>query len=347
MNAMRSTREAFGAEFDGAVGFLDTATYGVPPRFVAEGLRDCVRLWQCGSLELSAFIESMTASRSAYAALIGADPHRVAMGDSASSLIGLVAAAVPDNTRVATVRGEYTSVTFPFAAQAGRGVTITELAPGQLEDSAGDFDVVAISSVQSADGAVLDVESLRRSIADAGTVTVIDVTQALGWQNVTLPWADVTVGVSYKWLLGPRGVAWMSLSDRMFDTLVPQVANPFATEDLWSSLYGLPMRLAGDARRFDSSPAWFSVFGAGLSLPWLASLDRAAVQAHTVGLANRLRDELRLTPAESAIVSIPQCRSAEALHEAGIRASVRAGAVRVGFHLYNTEADLDRLLAAL
>ena len=32
---------------------------------------------------------------------------------------------------------------------------------------------------------------------------------------------------------------------------------------------------------------------------------------------------------------------------AGIRASVRAGAVRVGFHLYNTEDDLDRLLDAL
>jgi hypothetical protein len=32
-------REAFGAEFLGANGFLDTATYGVPPRFVAEALR--------------------------------------------------------------------------------------------------------------------------------------------------------------------------------------------------------------------------------------------------------------------------------------------------------------------
>jgi selenocysteine lyase/cysteine desulfurase len=32
---------------------------------------------------------------------------------------------------------------------------------------------------------------------------------------------------------------------------------------------------------------------------------------------------------------------------AGIRASVRAGAVRVGFHLYNTENDLDRFLDAL
>lgn len=347
MSAMRPTREAFGAEFDGAEGFLDTATYGVPPVFVADGLRECVTSWQRGTLNLTAIVESISAGRAAYASLVGVDAHQVAMGSSASSVIGLVAASIPDNARVATVRGEYTSVTYPFAAQAGRGVTITELPPGRLEDSAGDFDVVAVSSVQSADGAVLDVASLRRNTADADTVTVIDVTQALGWQNVEMPWADVTVGVSYKWLLGPRGVAWMSLSARMTDVLVPQVANPFATDDLWSSLYGLPMRLAADARRFDSSPAWFSVFGAGLSLPWLASLDRAAVEAHTVGLANRLRDELQLAPANSAIVSIPGRDSADALLKAGIRASIRAGAVRVGFHLYNTETDLDRLLDAL
>ncbi|EUA20455.1 hypothetical protein I553_10159 [Mycobacterium xenopi 4042] len=66
---------------------------------------------------------------------------------------------------MATVPGEYTSVTFPFAAQAARGVSVTELPHGQLESSAADFDVVAVSLVQSADGALLDVESLRRSVA--------------------------------------------------------------------------------------------------------------------------------------------------------------------------------------
>jgi selenocysteine lyase/cysteine desulfurase len=212
---------------------------------------------------------------------------------------------------------------------------------------AGDFDVVAVSLVQSADGAVLDVEALRRSAAESNTVTVIDVSQALGWKNFELSWADVAVAPSYKWLLGPRGVAWMSLSERMFGALVPHAANPFASDDLWSSLYGLPIRLADDARRFDCSPVWLSVFGAWLALRWLASLDRAQVQAHTVGLANRLRAELALPPADSAIVSIPVAHAADGLRHAGIRTSVRAGAVRVGFHLYNTEADLDRLLDAL
>jgi selenocysteine lyase/cysteine desulfurase len=82
-------------------------------------------------------------------------------------------------------------------------------------------------------------------------------------------------------------------------------------------------------------------------LPWLASLDGAAVEAHTVGLANRLRAELQLPQQDSAIVSIPIAGASERLHRSGIRASIRAGAVRVGFHLYNTEDDLDRLLDAL
>jgi selenocysteine lyase/cysteine desulfurase len=340
-------RSAFGAEFVGVEGFLDTPTYGVPPRFVAEALRDTVRLWEQGRLEVGTFDEPIRASRAAYASLIGVDERRVTLGSSVSSLIGLVASSIPDGSRVATLHGEFTSVTFPFAAQASRGVTVTELPLGRLADAAGDFDVVAASLVQSADGAMLDVEGLRQAAVDSGTITVIDTTQALGWKNIELPWTDVAVSASYKWLLGPRGVAWMSLSERILDALVPHAANPYAGEDLWSSLYGLPLRLADGARRFDSSPVWFSVLGAGLSLPWVASLDRHAVEAHTLGLANRLRTELSLPPTDSAIVSIPTAQAVDALQRAGIRASVRAGAVRVGFHLYNSDTDLDRLLEAL
>jgi selenocysteine lyase/cysteine desulfurase len=39
--------------------------------------------------------------------------------------------------------------------------------------------------------------------------------------------------------------------------------------------------------------------------------------------------------------------AADKLRAAGLRASVRAGAVRVGFHVYNTDEDLQRLLDVL
>jgi selenocysteine lyase/cysteine desulfurase len=60
-----------------------------------------------------------------------------------------------------------------------------------------------------------------------------------------------------------------------------------------------------------------------------------------------VRAELGLPQEDSAIVSIPVPDAADKLRAAGIRASIRAGAVRVGFHLYNTEDDLHRLLDAL
>jgi selenocysteine lyase/cysteine desulfurase len=341
------TRTAFGAEFDGADGFLNSPTYGLPPAFMLDWLRQCIAEWSAGSMDATGFDEPVARGRAGYAALAGVPVESVAMGGSVSALLGLVAAAVPDGARIATLTGEFTSTTFPFAAQSGRGVTITELAPEQLIASAAEYDVVVASLVQSANGDVLDVDALRVGLADANTWVVIDVTQAVGWMQLDLGWVDVTVAAVYKWLLAPRGTAWMSLSDRVSRVMTPHAANWYAGEAPWSTIYGLPLRLASDARRFDTSPAWFGVLGAGLTLPWLASLDGAAIQAHTVGLANRLRAEIDLPQSNSAIVSIPIADAADQLKRAGIRAAVRAGAVRVGFHLYNTTDDLDRLLEAI
>jgi selenocysteine lyase/cysteine desulfurase len=340
-------RHSFGAEFTGAAGFLNSPTYGLPPTFLVDELSGCIAAWQAGTMDVPAFDEPVRRARAAYASLVGVPSDSVAMGGSVSAVLGLVATAIPDGARVATLSGEFTSTTFPFAAQAGRGVSLTELTPDALVATAGDYDVVTVSLVQSANGRVLDVDALRAGLAGTDTMTVIDVTQAVGWKRLDLGWVDVTAAAVYKWLLAPRGTAWMSLSDRICRLMTPHAANWYAGEAPWSTIYGLPLRLAADARRFDTSPAWFGVLGSGLTLPWLASLDGDAVESHCLGLANRLRTELDLPPSDSAIVSLSIEDGADALARAGIRASVRAGAVRVGFHLYNTDDDLDRLLDAL
>jgi selenocysteine lyase/cysteine desulfurase len=293
-------REAFGAEFVGADGFLNTPTYGLPPRFLIDALQDCISRWQAGTMDVPSFDEPVRKGRAGYAALIGVPVESVAMGATVSSVLGLVAAAIPDGSRVATLAGEFTSTTFPFAAQSARGVTITELAADELVLGAADFDVVTVSLVQSANGAVLDTQTLRKTVAGTDTLTVVDITQAVGWKRVDVGWADVTAASVYKWLLSPRGTAWMSLSDRMRRIMTPHAANWYAGEDPWQTIYGLPLRLADSARRFDLSPAWFSALGGGLTMPWLASLDADAVEAHTVGLARRLCTELHLPQEDSA-----------------------------------------------
>ncbi|MCT7658504.1 aminotransferase class V-fold PLP-dependent enzyme [Mycobacterium deserti] len=344
---MTAAREAFGAEFVGADGFLNSPTYGLPPRFLVDALHDCIGSWQAGTMDVPVFDGYVRDGRAGYAALTGLPVESVLMGATVSGVLGLVAAAIPDGSRAVTLPGEFTSTTFPFAAQASRGVTVTELPADELVSAAADFDVVVASLVQSANGAVLDMDTLRRTVAGTDTLTVIDITQALGWKAVDVSWVDVTAAAVYKWLLAPRGTAWMSLSERIIGAVTPHAANWYAGEDPWQTIYGLPLRLAADARRFDISPTWFSALGSGLTLPWLASLDRGEVESHALGLANRLRSELELPPQDSAIVSLPIADAADKLKQAGIRASVRAGAVRVGFHLYNNDNDLDRLVDTL
>src|SRR5258705_4027588 len=162
-------REAYGAEFVGADGFLNSPTYGLPPQFMVEALQDCIARWQAGTMEVPLFDEDVRAGRAGYAALTGVPVDLVVMGGTVSAVLGLVAAAVPDGSRVATLAGEFTSTTFPFAAQAGRGVTVTEFAPGELVSAAGGFDVVTGSPAQSGTRVGLDAEALRGAVAGAAT----------------------------------------------------------------------------------------------------------------------------------------------------------------------------------
>ena len=83
------------------------------------------------------------------------------------------------------------------------------------------------------------------------------------------------------------------------------------------------------------------------ALELLAEVGVAAIHRHDLGLANALRERLGLPAADSAIVTVAAEGALERLRVAGVKASVRAGAVRLAFHLHNTEADVDTIAHAL
>lgn len=333
-------RIAFGEKFQVEPGYLNTASIGVPPSSAADAVEETVRRWRRGLDNAPDFDEPVALAREAWARLAGVAPERVAIGVSVAQMVAMVAAGMPDGTRVLVAEGEFTSATFPFAAR-GRGMTVTEVPLADLAAHAPDYDLVVVSVVQSADGAIADLAGLRA----AGTRVVLDVTQSLGWLPVDVAWADWVVGGSYKWLMSPRGAAWMAIRPEAEELTKPIAANWYAGEKPWETVYGLPLRLAGDARAFDLSPVWLAQVGAASALPWLAGLDLEEVRTHCVGLADRLLAGLDLPPAGSAIVSVDG--SADRLAAAGIRCAVRAGRTRLAFHLYSTEEDVEVALAAL
>ena len=278
-------RTAFGCEFDVPDGYLNTASVGIPPAPVADAVTAAVQGWRTGHGRPPDFDEPTARARRGVRRSRRGAAAWVAIGGAVSALVGLLAASVPDGARVLVAAGEFTSVTWPFAAQSGRGVTLVQAELDELGERAADHDVVAVSVVQSADGRLVDLDALRAAQA-SGTRVVLDATQALGWLAADLSFADAVVAGGYKWLLSPRGTAWLAL--RPGWPVVPHLAGWYAGEDVWDSVYGLPLRLAADRRALDTSPAWYCQAGAAVALPWLAGLDRGVVQDHCVGPGRRV-----------------------------------------------------------
>jgi selenocysteine lyase/cysteine desulfurase len=337
------------AEFDADGVYLNTASLGLPPRRSLDALAVALDAWRAGRSQPPEFDAPIAAARNSYAALVGVDPSSVAIGSQVSVFAGLVAAALPAGSEVLSVPGEFTSIVFPFLAQAGRGVTVREVPLESLPDAmTAETALVAVSAVQSADGRLVDLDALAEASAATGTRVLLDTTQAVGWLPVDAGRFSYTTGGGYKWLLAPRGTCFATVRPELLDTLVPHGAGWYAGEQPWTSIYGSPLRLAGDARRFDVSPAWHSWVAQAPSLELLAQIGSAALHGHALGLANRFRAGVGLATGDSAIVSVPVVpETEEALREAGIAGSMRAGRLRLAFHVNNTAADADRAVDVL
>jgi selenocysteine lyase/cysteine desulfurase len=280
--------------------------------------------------------------------MTGVTPGDIAVGATVSGVLSPVAATLPAGARVVVPEIEFTSNLFPWLVHADRGVTVDTVPLEKLADAIGaDTTLVAFSLVQSATGEIAPVDEILAAARGHGALVCVDATQACGWLPVRAASFDVLVCAAYKWLMAPRGAAFCYLAPELRDRMRPLQAGWYAGEDVHQSYYGPPLRLAGSARRFDTSPAWFSFVGAAPSIELLNEIGIGAVHAHNVGLAQRFLTGLGLPPAESAIVSVGHPSAAEQFAAAGVRAAVRAGRARLSFHLYNTEADVDRALEAL
>ncbi len=328
--------------------YLNTASYGLPPQSGFDALQAALADWRGGRTSWEHWGDSSDGARAAFAEMVGVGPERVAIGATTSEFVGLVAASLPDGARVLVPDVEFTSTLFPFLVQEDRGVTVTTVPPDQLAEAIeARTDVVAFSAVQMSSGAVADLEAIAAAAAHHGALTVVDATQACGWLPLQAGRFGAVVCSAYKWLMSPRGTAFMVVGDALQESMVPHSAGWYAGEDVHASYFGPPLRLASDARRFDTSPAWFSWVGTQPALELINRIGVGAVYDHDVSLANRFRAGLDLPPSNSAIVCVDLPDAADRLERAGIMAAVRGGRLRVSCHVYNVEADIDAALDAI
>lgn len=339
------------AEFAPKNVYLNTASNGLLPARTVAALDRAARM-RADGVPLGSLYEDVEAVRASFARLAGVPVERIALGGSVAEYGALIAASLPEGAEVLTAEADFASLVNPFHMRGDlkvRAVPLERLAESVRPDTA----LVAVSSAQSADGRLADLAAVRRAARAHGARTYVDASQSLGWLPLQAAEDDFTAAVAFKWVLGPHGIAFF-VAPEDFGGLTPLLAGWIAGEVPWESCYGPVEELARSARRFDISPSLFGFAGLRASLELVERLGVDAIQAHDLALADRFRAGLaRLghapVPAPgSAIVSVPGLGSRQGeLSRAGIEVSDRAGHLRAAFHLYNTDADVDRLLDAL
>jgi selenocysteine lyase/cysteine desulfurase len=334
--------------FPGAAGYLNTAAIGLPPDAAVAALHQAITSWQDGEAHAPDYDIHIDEARQLFATMMGVPPAWVAIGSQVSALVGLVATTLRPGSHVLFPEGEFTSVIFPFLVRDDLDLNIEFVPLESLADAIEPgVDLVAFSAVQSSDGRVADLTAIESATRNNGVRSLVDATQAAGWLPIDATRFDFVVAGAYKWLLSPRGTAFLVVEPELVDQIQPLYAGWYAGESPWDSIYDAPLRLATDARRFDLSPGWLAWVGTVPGLQLIDAIGIGEIHHHNVRLANCLREALELAPSDSAIVSLKLPLDYDDGRLEGLSTSYRAGRLRVGFHLYNTMDDVDRLVAAL
>lgn len=350
------------ADFEGRV-YLNCAHQGPFPRVASEAAREAIVLKEQPYRITEEIYFSLPAEvRAELGGLLAAPAERFALTNGASDGIFAVARGLDWKSGDQVLLAEKD---FPSNFYAWDNVAETVVVPAaDLISCLGPRTrVMCVSWITYNLGACLDLRQLGEACRANGTLLVADLSQGAGALPLRLDDLplDVAVGCGYKWLLSPYGTGFAYFTPTALERLR-------VTDVYWESVAGaedfnhLPQKgwqLPPDARRFDSveTASFLNLYPMRASLRFLRGVGPEAVQHHVQGLFQyllpRLPEGFRTTPTESTIVAVegrdPQAtrRAYDRALAAGVIVSLRQDRIRVSPHVYNTVADMDRLVQAL
>lgn len=372
---MRDFREEF-SDFAPTI-YLNCAYQGPFPRQTVARVHQAIEL-KCHPerLEAPEYFDLPERVRGRLAKLIGADSTEIALTNSATQGVGIVAAGLglKADDEVVISAGNFPSNLFTWLHLRRLGVKVHVLKPAcgyvRAEDVAEALTprtrVLALDWVSFIHGARLDLAALGELVHGRGGIFVVDGTQGVGALELNvhdLP-VDVLVAAAYKWLLGPYGTGFAYFSPGVRDRLDLQVVNWMSVEgsEDFESLPTDDFVLPHAARVFDvpETSNFINLYALEASLEFVESMTVRVVTDHCRRLLDRLAEGLRrrsfrLSPAAdpgrwSTILGFQSdsleltTKLYEKIRANHVAVSLRHGMIRVSPYLYNTGEDIDRLL---
>lgn len=330
--------------------------------------------------------EEFAAGYADVARLIGARSNQIAIVDSATRAWHLAFLAVPfqPGDRILTSMAEYASNYIAFLQLQERvPVTVTPVPndeSGQLsvQALANMLDervrLVAITHIPTNGGLVNPAQAIGEVVADSPALYLLDACQSVGQVPVDVRAlrVDMLTATGRKYLRAPRGTGFLYVGDTALDRLRPPVCDLFGAKWVGRDSY----LLRPDARRFElyeSNLAATLGLGAAARYAMRVGSDRywPRIQALAARLRQALSEEPGITVVDQGEVkggivtfTVSGAEPADLVRRLRVEkiniwhSSVEStrldmeerqlrSVVRASVHYFNTEQEIDRLVAAI
>src|SRR4051795_4258576 len=350
-----------------AVGPLSTRAYDAMENF-ARDQRDF------GALHWKEWYAEYVRLRTSAAKLIGAEASEIAILKNTSEGLSFVAEGfrwkAGDN--VVTTDLEFPSNSTPWRKLDRRGVDVRVV---RSHDGAFNVDdvercidertrIVTVSSVAFHNGFAADLDAIGELCAARNVLFCVDAIQSVGVLPIDVKQSKIAflAADGHKWMCASEGAAIFFVAAEHRDKL-EVLENGWTNIERKGKFIDCPDDLLPDARRFEAgSLNTNGIYGLRASLELLLEVGIERIAESVVALATRFADRLEEIgwtvgsprPIRSAIVgAIPPgvepslLRWHRLLEENGVVCAPREGMLRFSPHLFNEDAEVDRVIELL
>ena len=278
-----------------------------------------------------------------------------------SLALNLLLEGLPKHQKVLLLKGDYPSLNWVFETRDFERLYID--IDTQLEEriyatvKKNEIDILALSVIQWINGIKIDLDFLKRLKTDFPNLMIIaDGTQFCGTQKFDFEKSgiDILGASTYKWLLAGYGNAFLLVKEGIKDRFdLKAIGNGSVDRDI-SKRDAIPFCKHLEPGHLDSLN-----FGSlQYALGFLERIGIENIEAYLKGISKKVKHELlQLGLLESSVENrlghstIFNIRGDQKLFEQltshKVVCAQRGSGIRLSFHFYNTEDEVDRIVKIL
>lgn len=323
--------------------------------------------------------DTVSDTRALIADYVGsASPNHITFMGNTSDALSAVANGLDwkDGDEIILNSMEFPSNVHPFRILESKGVRL-QLIPHENFTITSDHirasitpktKLVSISAVQYLSGFRANLEEIGKLCHEHDILFVVDGIQALGAAPIDVESCkiDALAAGAHKWLMSPKGIGFLYLSENIQRKMKPVKTGWLSVEDPWSLSDFNKAWLPINSHLETGTINILGIAGLKSSLQLFKTIGHDDIEKHIQSLTGFIYERLHDSPGHEISIISPadpdrrlgiisfrvegtdSCDAVvEQLKKSGVTLSARENYFRMSPHFYNTEAEIDSALHQL